>query len=511
MGPGLFLFGIDPKDVQTAKMKTWYFIAPGLILTAIAGADLLWRMAVTSPLPPQKPTANELSIKNCRERECRFLTISKPVRDGRIPEELAELKHVTNLSLNGAGIKDLTPVGQMPWLESLSAFGGRLSPEQRINAFREAYGHENWRKIQSGRAKPEDFPPLETEAFTDLDGLNGLPSLQNLTLKNFDPIDTSSLSHHQMLTKLNIIYSVVSNPEVIGALPTLEELVLKGSSISDIGFLSTAPSLTFLDLSGTEVSDIAPLQDVKTLRSLVLSGNVTDLAPLSGLSQLAGVFGVGPGVTDLGPLRTLSNLRRLRIQRSDIADLGPIANAGQLRDLEINGSKIADLSPLAGMTKLEVFQLYNSLAEDLSPLADSKKLEILFVGNTPITKLDGLQDLPVLQRLRLQGIAATDYSVLGELKTLDELDLSASPVRDINFVASLSQLEDLFLSGTPIEDISPLAGLPRLRRVNLRGTRVRDFTPLLTLPNLAWVLLEPTSGIDPDLIKALKEKGVNVL
>ena len=104
-----------------------------------------------------------------------------------------------------------------------------------------------------------------------------------------------------------------------------KKLTLNKTGISDLAPVSALTNLTELKLWDTQVEDLTPLQSLASLQSLDLTGTkVTDLAPLGGLSALKYLYLDRTPVSDLGPLRNLKGLQRLDLSGSRVRSLAPL-------------------------------------------------------------------------------------------------------------------------------------------------------------------------------------------
>ncbi len=76
---------------------------------------------------------------------------------------------------------------------------------------------------------------------------------------------------------------------------------------------------------------------------------VSDLAPLTGLSALQTLDVWTTKVTDLAPLAGLSALQTLDVSCTRVTDLAPLAGLSALQVLDVSCTKVTDLVPLAGL------------------------------------------------------------------------------------------------------------------------------------------------------------------
>ena len=190
-------------------------------------------------------------------------------------------------------------------------------------------------------------------------------------------------------------------------------------------------SLSQLDLGGTDVSDLAPLAGLTGLQWLGLDGTgVSDLAPLAGLTGLETLFLNGTDVSDLAPLAGLTGLETLDLGGTGVSDLAPLAGLTGLQRLDLGGTGVSDLAPLAGLTGLQWLLLMGTGVSDLAPLAG----------------------LTGLERLDLDGTDVSDLAPLAGLTGLQWLDLDGTGVSDLALLAGLTGLETLFLRGTGVSE-----------------------------------------------------------
>ena len=112
--------------------------------------------------------------------------------------------------------------------------------------------------------------------------------------------------------------------------------------------ITTADMENLTSLEAQGVHDLTGLESATNLTRLLINGNVSDLSPLAGLTQL----------------------NRLQLlNASNLSDLSSLAGLTQLNHLEVSGSRnVSDLSPLAGLTQLNHLNLFGANnVSDLSP------------------------------------------------------------------------------------------------------------------------------------------------
>jgi hypothetical protein len=197
-------------------------------------------------------------------------------------------------------------------------------------------------------------------------------------------------------------------------------------------------------------------------QEFAIRARISDLTPLSGLSNLTALYLAGTGVTDVAPLSGLTNLTTLNLLGTGVKDVSPLSGLTNLTTLKLTGTGVTDVRPLSGLTNLRALYLTRTRVTDVAPLS----------GLTNLTALN------------LWGTGVTDVRPLSGLTNLTALYLAFTGVTDVTPLSGLSNLTALYLTRTGVTDVAPLSGLTNLTTLNLLGTGVTDVTPLLGLTNL---------------------------
>ena len=210
------------------------------------------------------------------------------------------------------------------------------------------------------------------------------------------------------------------NPFVLWNSEPLQFLLPDGASISDLTGLEFATNLEVLEISSDNgnISDLSPLRGLSNLTELQLDRNkISDLSPLRGLTNLRYLHLSVNMISDLSPLRGL-NLEELYLMNNKIADLSPLMNMTNLRWLYLGGNKITDLSPLRGLNNLTGLFLTNNGIADLSPLRGLNNLIELLLGDNKIADLSPLMNLANLVVLDLRGNPLSVSSINNHIPAL---------------------------------------------------------------------------------------------
>ena len=163
------------------------------------------------------------------------------------------------------------------------------------------------------------------------------------------------------------------------------DVLLRVAKTTDCNQASKLLSVfTELDLRGYKITDLKPLSTLTNLTELSLHGNqITDLKPLSTLTNLTNVYLSNNQISDLRPLSTLTSLNLLALSNNQITDLRPLSGLTNLTVLYLDNNQIASVSPLSGLTNLARLTLDNNQITDFRPLSGLTKLTYLVLGNNP--------------------------------------------------------------------------------------------------------------------------------
>ena len=261
----------------------------------------------------------------------------------------------------------------------------------------------------------------------------------------------------------------------VADMKTLTELPVPGADISDLTGLEFAANLTGLNLQyNYGITDVSPLSGLTNLKTFILGCNrFTDLSTLSGLTNLTDLNIGGNDFTDISWLSGLTNLTDLNIGNNDIADISPLAGLINLTELGLGGNDLTDISPLAGLTNLSYLVLLRNNLTDISSLSGLTNLDYLDLADNDLTDISSLSGLTNLRYLDLGGNNITDKPLLAGLTQLYYLRLGFNNITDIS-LSGLTNLRYLDLKFNDLTDISSLSGLTNLTSLDLRGNPLSD-------------------------------------
>ena len=332
--------------------------------------------------------------------------------------------------------------------------------------------------------------------------------------------DIQDLQYMVNLTYLNLSDNRdITDISAVANMPYLENLQLRGTSVTDLSPLegmTELRQLQFGDSSWDTAVDLTPLATLTNLDYLSLPANMppTDLSPLGGLTNLTGLSFDGSNsgnngwITDLSWLSGLSKIDQLYLPVGELTSLEGLEGAAGLTELNLSGPMyITDLSPLEGLTNLQRLYLYTSgnsggvVAKDLSCLSGLTQLTEVNIQVDGLESLNGIENLTKLTTLRLyrsgnyDSAVLRDISALQNLTNLKELQLYvAAEVQDFSPLSGLTGLNNLNLYGDFIcSDLSFLSGMTELRELYVVGDslniRMKDLTALQDLTKLQTIQL----------------------
>jgi internalin A len=103
------------------------------------------------------------------------------------------------------------------------------------------------------------------------------------------------------------------------------------------------------------------VETLHTINALLQVAKTTDCNQASKLlSALTTLTLFGNQISDLRPLSSLTNLTGLSLDNNQIADLRPLSTLTNLTDLYLDNNSIADLKPLSPLTNLKYLNLSNN-------------------------------------------------------------------------------------------------------------------------------------------------------
>ncbi len=206
---------------------------------------------------------------------------------------LARLQGLNRLELYQCDIHDLSPLANLPALEYITVSGGTellacdLTP---LKELRSLCLHYDRCTIPALR----DMPKLSTVTLSNIDSLEGLRGLENLTCLNISYNHSlsslSPLAACPGLLELSAVDTAISDLTPLTGHPSLKEIALSNTPVTDVSPLATIPTLEMIWLYGTMVEDVSCLASLPKLNDLNLrKTQVTDLSAFKGRENILGI------------------------------------------------------------------------------------------------------------------------------------------------------------------------------------------------------------------------------
>lgn len=426
-------------------------------------------------------------------------------------DDLRPLRHVRNLVLSGANIRDLDDLRDFDDFYQLMIQNSSIENVDALFSGDAVFSSLDRISLTGNRiaaiAGTPDLPKLRQLDLSDNELTElppPIPSVEHLLLAGNELSEVPSAADWPALKRL-----VLSDNRVVDITPLAEHtelswIELAGNGLADVSALSGHP-LHLLDLSRNLLESVGELS-LPQAETLILDDN--PLVDVSGLvaPMLQNLAASDGALVNVPPASALPSdeLHLAGNQISDLAPLAPFALPGGIRTLDLSRNPI-DLTTLppglvastlildaAGLTSLAGIETaglhYLSLADndlsDLSPLAamDTSLTNLRWVelAGNPITTLAPL-DGTSWGHL---GLARTGYNALEELlgpaSGVRELDLRSNGITDASALASGPlQVRDLNLSDNLLTSMPAL--LPaddRLDRLDLSDNPLAELGPL---------------------------------
>ena len=147
-----------------------------------------------------------------------------------------------------------------------------------------------------------------------------------------------------------------------------------------------------------------------------------------------------------------------------LSDLSPLSNLTQLNELILKQDGINDVSALSNLVNLTWLDVSgNREITDISSVEKMMKLERLIVSHNKIQNVDKLKNLDKLTYLDISYNNISSLPDMSKLKSVYFLDASHNQITDVSTISGMTELQTLNLSGNDENmDIKPLVNLLKL-------------------------------------------------
>ena len=285
----------------------------------------------------------------------------------------------------------------------------------------------------------------------------------------------------------------VSDFDCLSGMSSLTSIVLEGSSESDseLGLtgIEKIATLESLDISEFSSFDLMELRNAVQLKSLGVNSShiITNLNGLAGLTNLTRLYLTGGQISDLRPLSTLTNLKVLNLGWNNITDLTGLENLTNLTDLILDGNQISDLQPLTNLRHLTDLHINGNRITSLTGLEGLTNLTRLSLDGNQISDLQPISNLTNLEKLSFEENQISDLQSIFKLSNLTYLSLESNQIATLSGLESLTNLTDLYLSGNQISDLQPISNLTNLGALRINYNNITTLSGLENLTNLTYI------------------------
>lgn len=211
-------------------------------------------------------------------------------------------------------------------------------------------------------------------------------------------------------------------------------------------------------------------------------------------------------ISNLNPLTELTDLKEIYFSNTLIDDVSPLRNLNDLEIIECSGSKVKSLEPLRYASNLKTINCLATNVEDITVLTNLKNLNKLSLGETKVSNIEALSALSSLSQLDLSDLVVIDFSPLSKLENLSDLNLSGTNITSLDSLNDLVDLHNLNIGNTEITDVSSLININNLSILQANYSKIDDIEPLTGMEMLKFIYCDNT-GIDGE--KARRFMAVN--
>jgi internalin A len=233
---------------------------------------------------------------------------------------------------------------------------------------------------------------------------------------------------------------------------------------------------------GKLTGDITPADVVDFLDLDARDSGITDLSGVECLTSLqsAEFYGgeVPNQISDLTPLSYLSELTSLDVSNNPIGDLSPLVYLTKLKSLDLSYNAAPDLTPLSKLPSLQALHIEQATMQVPASLASLENVKELYAIST-IDDGALIGGLTQLTHLELGFMAFTNADALGNLGNLGYLDAIDLGLTSAAPFATLTELTHLDLKENAFTDVGPLQNLTGLSYLGLFATPITSIQPLV--------------------------------
>lgn len=291
------------------------------------------------------------------------------------------------LALKGDGVRDLTPLKDMIWVNMLEF---EEVAATNFSAVREM------NKLQS-----IVLSEVQLDSYTHMTDLKHLNFFQAWRMP-FEAEDGSKLTDLSRLKRITVFDAGVKDWSSFSDLSQLEELSVYGANSDDIVALQPLVNagVDVLAAEGTSTSlNKMEAQQAKEDHEVPENDERIDLQLLECmLTACDELILKGKGVRNLTNIYLVPKLAILFLADSEVHSLAPLAKSKSLSVLGLSDAKIKNLDELSLLDNITVLALVSPQITDYSPLLKMKSLEVVDLRYIDV------KDQRTVKKLRKKGV-----------------------------------------------------------------------------------------------------------
>ena len=230
-----------------------------------------------------------------------------------------------------------------------------------------------------------------------MDDISKLRNLQILGIADQKLFDLYILEHTN-IERLVLCDNLITNLSPLTGMPCLSELYLKGNPISDISILRNIPTLRLLNISFTQVTNLSPMVGTRLQSLILFDTSISDYSPLLEMPQLETLKVNRLDLKGISVCSQLTQLGSLAIGNTpDLTELAPLSGLTKLYFLDLVYDGLQDISGVEQLTKLDYLCLIGNPLSDFSPLTKMTNLRAVNITRLELDDYSFITQIPSLK------------------------------------------------------------------------------------------------------------------
>ncbi len=340
---------------------------------------------------------------------------------------------------------------------------------------------------------------LQSIGENDLSVMGEMPALRSLTIGHPSDLRRTffysefTLPAMPSLEYLELYRGFIANPEVLENFTSLDRFQVKLDTPEQVRLAAELPRVTYasIDVGGrysaaildalhefdsavdlylhTFFGDRFDVANIHRMAGLegVISVEITVDSPPSNLTAFDGTRlrsfllshrGGGSAPLSVAPLARHQDLRRLSLSNFDIRDLSELQGLPSFEHLSLSGGRLNDVSDISGLEALETLSLRQMDWDTSNVWHGLENLRSLSLVSEGSLNLDILPPTLDLQNLTLEAYGIEDLSPLSGIAAR-YVTIEVEGVQDISGIENLRDLERLSVIFSEAIDLKSLLGL----------------------------------------------------